>query len=199
MTRKCLITLALIALCAGSVAQAHPYWPIEYGPKAEESIEVKMLVVRWADIYGQEAGILMAQVNSTDFEGCIDLTVCANFDMLKVIGKIIPLPILTTGTNAPQGVKANGGWEISMESADSGAGTLSGAGPVGFQLDETWIVFTTNSVTKGSLMPLKICVAARDVDPQSQLYTVGNKIPVATVELTMLPDVPVDDSWHYDP
>jgi len=194
MTRKNIIALlAVIALFAGTV-QAHPPWPIQYGPKEGPSIEVRMLVVRWADIY-VDGTILIEQVNPTDFVGCINVTVCSNFDFLKVIGKVIPMEI----SQGVSGVGA-GSWEIRMTSAlaASASGGLSAASPQVWQTDETYIVFGTNSVVYGSLMPLQICVAARNVDPQSQLYTVGLKIPVATVELTMLPDVPVD-GWSYDP
>jgi len=224
MTRKSIIALfAVIALFAGTV-QAHPPWDLQYAWKAAGSVDVQMYVVRWAEIYGQENGILITQQDNGDFIGCTCLQVCVNFNFLRINAKFEAAQLVTSGTS-PSGVgfkaTANAGWYVSLSSPYAGTSPTTTILNVGghnapsndtafdgtncatflssvYEKDETSIVLANNSVAVGSNLPLALCVKAVDIDPQSQVYTVGMKIPVGTVILTMMPDVEVD-GWTYDP
>lgn len=85
MSRKRLVIVALLAFLplaahAGEI-KIHQ-WPTQFIPQEVASINVVMDVGFWMEIINQYDIIKLQQVNIHTYEGCIDLKVRSNFDLL---------------------------------------------------------------------------------------------------------------------
>lgn len=184
MLKKCLIALTLIAIC-GVPAMADPIWgwgattSVAWAWDAHPSIEipVKMKVVRWAELYfdNGEADdeLVLVQIAAGQFEGFVDVKLCANFPFVKIDVQFNEI------ANGNDGISNS--YRISIAARGTKDYGDASNSPVDSMTTGDQIYLT------GANLPLTICLEANGVDKQAMAYTDGSLVQVGTIITTLIP------------
>jgi len=85
MLRRKLVSIALVAFWAVAAhageIKVH-YWPTQFIPQEVTNINVVMDVGFWMEVVNQNDVIKLQQINVHTYQGCIDLKILSNFNLL---------------------------------------------------------------------------------------------------------------------
>ncbi len=193
MAKKCLIAIALAALC-GAPAMAHQawnysattsvlwQWETHFGPE----VPVQMHVVMWARLYYRHDDdtclALVQQADDDNFYDCLEMLLCVNFGGILVGAQYVGVIDPTFGNNGEN-------YRIAvLNQGEDPDVTVNGWSDWAVQPSDSLEVATVHLT--GSEKVITICLEARDVDPQALIGTGPDEyIELGKVLTTLLPTI----------
>ena len=143
---------------------AHPTWGYgvttsvswEWATKNGCTVDVKMKVVMWADLYCT-GPLILHQVSGGLFEGCVDVKLCVNFSGINIKAQYVE--IIDIADN-----KDDKDYALALDEKGTGPnyGGWSKAPSKSIQVDTVHL--------SNNLKLLTLCLKVQNVDPQRMAY-----------------------------